>query len=346
MRKLVPMLLCLLGMSVLASAAAAAKADFTLGVNPASQSVQQGQSAAYTVTAAATGGFSGSIALTAAGQPGTASFAPPSITTSGTSSLTLTTSSTTPTGTYPVMITAASGRLSHSISVTLTVNRALSPSLALSATPASATVPTGSTAAYTIGINRTNFTGAVSLSVYGGLPSGAAATLNPSSTTGNSSTLQVSTSATTPPGSYTVYVVGSSSGGNAYAQVELDVAAPSGKPFTVSGNPAGTLAPGAPALPVDLLLQNPNNQDLAISTLTVTVAKTSSAGCAAGNFAVTQYSGPYPLRLAARQTATLSQLGVPASALPRIVMLDLPTSQDACKNATVALAYSGAGQGA
>jgi hypothetical protein len=146
-------------------------------------------------------------------------------------------------------------------------------------------------------------------------------------------------------------VVGSGTVGGttkyAYAQSKLEVSAPAGKPFTVAGDLSGPLAPGIPPRPLDLTLSNTNNQDLAITNLTVTVARTSAgAACAPTNFTVVQFSGPYPVRLGANRTASLSQLGVPSSNWPKVGMLDLPVNQDACKNVTVTLAYSGSGQGA
>ena len=63
------------------------------------------------------------MALSASGLPSgvTASFNPTSITSSGTATLTLTTNSTAPGGTYPITVTGASGSITHSATVTLAV---------------------------------------------------------------------------------------------------------------------------------------------------------------------------------------------------------------------------------
>jgi hypothetical protein len=128
------------------------------------------------------------------------------------------------------------------------------------------------------------------------------------------------------------------------AKADSALGTPKGKTFTISGNLTGTLAPGVLARPLNLTLTNPNHQRLSITNLTVTVG---GAGvCGPTNFAVTQYRGSYPLNLAADQTATLTQLGVPTSALPTVGMRDLPTNQDACKGVTVKLGYAGTGGGA
>jgi hypothetical protein len=121
---------------------------------------------------------------------------------------------------------------------------------------------------------------------------------------------------------------------------------PGHQPFVISGDLAGKLAPGSPSLPLNLTLRNSNNQAIAISVLTVSVTG-SSAGtaCGATNFGVTQYAGKYPLTIGANQTASLTQLGVATTVLPRVGMIDRPVNQDACRNATVSLVYAGTGQG-
>jgi hypothetical protein len=99
-------------------------ADFTISATPGSQSVVPGGSTTYTVTVAAQNGFTGTVALSAGGVPSgaTASFNPPSINGSGSSTLTVTTSSSTPIASSTITITGASGSLSHSATVTLSVN--------------------------------------------------------------------------------------------------------------------------------------------------------------------------------------------------------------------------------
>jgi hypothetical protein len=213
----------------------------------------------------------------------------------------------------------------------------------------------GSTAAYTVQLTRTNLTGPVTFAVYGGLPSGASATFAPNPTTGNSSTLQVSTTANTADGTYTLYLAGSgqdSSGTTryAYASVQLAINTTS-SPFTISGSLSG-LAPGV-TVPLNLTVSNPNKKTLSVTNLTVTVqsvARTSyavshSQPCSTSDYTVTQFTGPYPLTVPANGSASLSDLGVPSSAWPKVTLIDRPVNQDGCKGATLALAYSGSGQG-
>ncbi|UUL77431.1 hypothetical protein NG819_08200 [Pseudarthrobacter sp. Fe7] len=56
--------------------------------------------------------------------------------------------------------------------------------------------------------------------------------------------------------------------------------------------------------------------------------------CSAADFAVTQYSGPYPLAVPAG-SSSLSGLGVAQQAWPRVGMLDSSANQDGCKGATI-----------
>jgi hypothetical protein len=121
---------------------------------------------------------------------------------------------------------------------------------------------------------------------------------------------------------------------------------PGHQPFVISGNLSGTLAPGRPPSPLDLTLSNPNNQQLSVTMLTVTVVGTSAgSGCDASNFGVAQYRGSYPLSLGARQTTSLTRLGVATAALPTVRMIDLSSNQDNCKQVTVYLSYAGTGAG-
>jgi hypothetical protein len=123
-----------------------------------------------------------------------------------------------------------------------------------------------------------------------------------------------------------------------------------GKDFSISGDVSGLLAPGV-SRPLNLTLTNPNNQAVAISNLTVTVQNVSKAAqapngpCTGADYAVTQYSGPYPLSVPANGSASLSTLSVAQSKWPQVRMVDTASNQDGCKGATVTLAYSGSGQG-
>jgi pseudomonalisin len=184
--------------------------DFTVSADPASQSVNQGVTANYTVTLNAAGGFANPVTLSISGLPtdASASFTPASVIGSGTSALAISTALTTPVGSYPLTITATDGVISHTASITLVVT---TPDFTLSANPASQTVETGISASYTATISPLNgYAGTVSFSV-NGLPAGASATFTPASVnTSGSSTLVISTTAgTTPAGNYLITITAS-----------------------------------------------------------------------------------------------------------------------------------------
>jgi len=185
--------------------------NFSLSASPSSVTVVQGNSGNTTISVTPSGGFTGSVSLSASGLPSgvTASFG--TNPTTSTSVLTFTASATATTGTATVTITGTSGALSHSTTVTLTVNSASTGNFSLSASPSSQTVTAGNSASYTATITPSGgFTGSVTLSV-SGLPSGATArfSVNPVAGSGNS-TLTVNTSSSTPTGSYTLTVTGTS----------------------------------------------------------------------------------------------------------------------------------------
>jgi hypothetical protein len=96
---------------------------FSLSVSPASRTVTRGNSTTYTVTITRSGGFAASVSLSAGGLPGgtTGTFSPnPAATTS---TLSVRTSSSTPTGTYPLTISGASGNLTRTTTASLQVKR-------------------------------------------------------------------------------------------------------------------------------------------------------------------------------------------------------------------------------
>ena len=106
---------------------AATTGAFTVSVSPTSGYLEQGQSGYAVVTTSVSGGFSSAIALSATGQPAgvTLSFSPASIAApgSGTSDMNLSVTRNTPTGTYPITITATGGGITHTTVLTFEVVR-------------------------------------------------------------------------------------------------------------------------------------------------------------------------------------------------------------------------------
>jgi len=188
-----------------------ASPDFGISASPGSQTVGAGASVPYTVTVTPAGGFTGTVNFSVSGLPSgaTGSFNPTSVAGSGSSTLSVTTSSTTPAGTYTLTITGTSGSLSHTSSVTLVVTSP--PDFSIAASPGTQTVTAGAGTTYTTTVTAVNgFTGTVNFSV-SGLPSGASGSFNPTSVADSgSSSLSVTTSISTPAGTYTLTITGTS----------------------------------------------------------------------------------------------------------------------------------------
>ncbi|MDQ0663249.1 hypothetical protein QFZ35_001747 [Arthrobacter ulcerisalmonis] len=358
---LIALLLLLVSAGALIAAANNPKPGITVQVSPASQSVQQGQSASYTVTLTSTGGFTGAVNLGTAGLPAGAAgaYTPSSVSlksgSTATATLNVTTAATTPAGTSSLTITGTSGKVSGSTKASLTVNYKMSTSFSVSTTPDSVTIPPGATAVYTLQLTRSNLSGPVSFNVLGGLPAGATASFSPNPTSGNSTTLQVATTEASPKGTSSLYLVGTgkdSSGKAQYAYANVQLVLDSSiKQFALSGNVPGTLSPGTSA-GLDLQISNPLNKSLSLTNLSVAIAGVNRSvdavarnlACTPADFTVTQYSGPYPLAVPTG-TSSLSGLNVAPNAWPRVAMLDTSANQDGCKGASLQLTYSGSGQG-
>jgi subtilisin family serine protease len=97
--------------------------DFSVAVSPASGSTAAGGSVSATVSTATTSGSPQPVALSASGLPSgaSASFVPSSVTSGGSSALTISTSAATPAGTFPVTITGTGTSATRSTAFTLTV---------------------------------------------------------------------------------------------------------------------------------------------------------------------------------------------------------------------------------
>ena len=115
-------------------------ADFSIAVSPASQTVLPGQSAPFTVTVTPLSGFNGTVSLSVGSENGFPSgipsggFSPSSITGSGSSTLTMnTTTSATPYA-LSLTITGTAGNITHTASTTLLVHLVAPASLTATAT--------------------------------------------------------------------------------------------------------------------------------------------------------------------------------------------------------------------
>jgi uncharacterized membrane protein len=207
--------------------------DFSLSASPSSQTVTAGSNTSYTVTITPSGGFSAGVNLSVNGLPtgATPSFSQNPATSSST--LNITTSGSTPTGTSTLTITGISGSLTHSTTVSLTVSS--QPDFSLSASPPSQTVTQGSGTNFGVTITATGgFSGSVGFSV-SGLPSGAGASFTPNPAT-SSSTMAVTTNSSTPTGTYPLTITGSSGSLSHTTNVSLTVNAPTNPDFTLGAD--------------------------------------------------------------------------------------------------------------
>jgi hypothetical protein len=218
---------------------------------------------------------------------------------------------------------------------------AASPAPTLTLTASSdRSVLQGEDTTYDVALTRDGGFGApVGLAVTG-LPSGATAAWSPSSpVAGDTARLTVSSAPSTPVGSYELTITGTGGGLSSSALAILNVKQT--KPFGMSGSLAAPLLPGTGA-PLDVTFTNPYDFNLTVTRIDAAVADaTSNPGCSgAANYGVTPYSGPYPLILPPG-TTQLSSLVADSTLWPRAAMLDLPTSQDACKGVAIRLDYTG-----
>jgi hypothetical protein len=97
--------------------------------------------------------------------------------------------------------------------------------LGLSRTPSALTILPGASGTTTVNLTRTNFTGAVTLSL-GGAPTGVTGSFNPAAPTGTSSTLTLNVGSGVAPGVYPLTVNGTGSAGTRSTALTLTVGTP------------------------------------------------------------------------------------------------------------------------
>ncbi len=118
--------------------------------------------------------------------------------------------------------------------------------------------------------------------------------------------------------------------------------------LTVTQNSTPTaLVPGGTAQAVDFTVNNPSPSDVSITSVVVTVASTSNAGCTSADFTVVQPSKPSvgtPVLIAGNTSQAFTSTGAVTVGAPTgatLQMINRPAvNQDACKTVTVNLAYA------
>jgi len=196
--------------------------NFSLSPSPATINVTPGNTGTSTITLTPVNGFNFKVdlAATVLGQPAgvTATLNPASLTGSGTSSLSVATSTSTPGGSFPVVVTGTVSGLTQTAYVTLAL-----PGFSLSAPP-SMFVNQGGFATGIISVTPVNgFSGSVTFSV-SGLPKGVKAAFKPGSTTASTKLVLTAASDATL-GYANVTVVGTSGNLTQSANLNLAVSA-------------------------------------------------------------------------------------------------------------------------
>ena len=152
--------------------------DFQVSVSPASRTVVQGASATYTVTVTPLNGFTGTVTLSAANLPAgaTADFQPATVNIDGatpqTSTLTVSTTGATTTGTNIFNIDAASGALSHLVQAALNVAAPGNADLAVTQSVSPNPAQTNADIRYTINVTNNGPAAANSVRLLVTMPAG------------------------------------------------------------------------------------------------------------------------------------------------------------------------------
>jgi uncharacterized membrane protein len=199
---------------------------FTIG-SYGNLSVDQGSSSTSDLYVASQSGSTGSVNFAVSGLPTgvTASFSP-NPTATGSTVMTLTASSTAPTGLYNVIVTGVSGTVKASATLALQI---YAPSFTIYGLD-DLNVGRGSSSSSYVFVNQGNgFTGNVTFAI-SGLPSGVTASFSPNPAS-FASTLTVTASSSATLGQYTVTVTGTSGNVKATTTFPLGIYTPS---FTIA----------------------------------------------------------------------------------------------------------------
>jgi hypothetical protein len=229
---------------------------------------------------------------------------------------------------------------------------ATSPSseLSIRVEPRTRSVAPGEVASFAVRIRHAN-RHKVRLSVVGGLPQGATASLRPRWTRKSTASLTIDT-ADAPSGGHRLRLLARSGARRATAAANLVITTPRGgnANFLIGGDLSGFLIPGLTE-PIDLALTNPGSAEISITELLVSIESIAAPQadqthpCTLDDFSVTQFSGAYGFTVGPSETSTLSALGFPEEQMPQVTMLDRPLNQNGCKGASLGFSYAGTATG-
>ena len=221
-------------------------ANFQVATVAPSASVLPAGSTTAVFTVKTNNGFASAIQFSATGLPAgvTSTFAPASLSTSGSTTLTLAASASATPGVYAVNVVATSGGTSRSVPLSLTVVNA--PPLALTLSSSYIDVAAGATGTTKITTSKSSaFNAAVALSV-SGVPKGITVQLSPTSIAApgaGTSNLTASVVATMAGGTYAVTVAATGGGITKTALVAINVLPPPSFDLSLSATTI-TAAPG------------------------------------------------------------------------------------------------------
>src|SRR5437667_147162 len=214
--------------------------DFTVSASPSLLTIEQGKNATSTIRIAILAAFPGTIDLSTNSFGGLSMSLSSTVTLSpggtGTTTLTVSTTKSTPLGGYTFFVTGTSGILTHYTDVFVTV---AGPDFRISVNPNSFILMAGQKANSTISLSSIdNFAGIVKLSISA---NGVIASLNPVSVTLTSTTrsatsnLTIAVPATLTPGIYGIGVTGVNGSLSHTISISVEVIGPD---FTIVSNPA------------------------------------------------------------------------------------------------------------
>jgi len=188
------------------------RTGFALRVNPVSARIKQGETGYFTISIDAPSGWSGSVTLDAEGIPsGTiANIAPSILNSSGTSVVSITTSTTTPPGTYPIIIRGQGSDGSQIVVQTISITLDVS-GFDLQAVPESNSIVQQETADFTVkATSQNDYMGSLVLSDATGRIGGLIVSVdNPNlAVPGGEAVIRIQSSKYIPPGTYTIKISG------------------------------------------------------------------------------------------------------------------------------------------
>ena len=210
--------------------------QFQISASPSSRTITRGESPTFSLNVSVTSGYSQTVQLSLLSTPVgvTSVFSPQSNTPPFTSILTLTTTNSTPTGNFPLVVQGVSGHESATASIILNVEAVPPPPPPPAfdfsvnvATPTSESINQGGTASFSLTVALVSGSPQNVTLTASGLPTGATYSFTePSGSPMFTSMIDIFTTENTPAGTYTITITGTTSAGlthNALQPVSLTI---------------------------------------------------------------------------------------------------------------------------